>query len=94
MRSLVPLLLLAGCTLPPTPEIFGPASLDQSRYLGLGAHPPEGSPTRYSAADNCGTPDLWKQCPKVVRPRITITAVDLSSLGLQQPDDTAPKGEQ
>jgi len=83
MRWLVPLLLLLpGCM----PYAGGPyagadtASLEQSMYLGKGALPPRGSPARFTEAQNCGTPDQWKGCPRVLRPSVRVY-VDVSSAG-------------
>jgi hypothetical protein len=80
MRWLVPLLLLSGCM------SYGPyanvdiASLEQSRYLGKDALPPRGSPSRFTGAQNCGTPDQWKTCPRAPRPSVRVY-IDVASTG-------------
>jgi hypothetical protein len=80
MRWLVPLLLLTGCM----PYATGPyssmdtASLEQSRYLGKGALAPRGSPARFTEAQNCGTPDRWKTCPRAPRPSVHVY-IDVAS---------------
>jgi hypothetical protein len=81
MRWLGPLLLLlAGCTA----YASGPytnvdtISLEQSRYLGKDALPPRGSPARFTEAQNCGTPDQWKACPRALRPSVRVY-VDVAS---------------
>jgi hypothetical protein len=83
MRWCVPLLLvLPGCTAYPN----GPytnvdtVSLEQSRYLGKGALPPRGSPARFTEAQNCGTPDQWKACPRALRPSVRVY-IDVASTG-------------
>jgi hypothetical protein len=80
MRWLVPLLLLSGCM------SYGPyadvdiAALEQSRYLGKDALPPRGSPSRFTGAQNCGTPDQWKTCPRAPRPSVRVY-IDVASTG-------------
>ncbi len=79
MRWLVAVLLLAGCTLGPTPESFESTSSRQVGYVGPNARPPKGSPAKYVAANNCGTPDRWKACPAPRRAYVTISTIDLAS---------------
>jgi hypothetical protein len=81
MRWLVPMLLLSGCAVSPAPDRGGmTASMEQSRYLGEAAAPPRDAPARYEVAQNCGTPEQWKACPRVRRPSVTVF-VDVASAG-------------
>jgi|SRR5579872_3578831 len=89
MRRLLPLLLLTGCATyvnsPPDP---GDASLEQSRYLGRDALPPRGSPAHYTQAQNCGTPDQWRACPRILHPTVRVF-IDVAGTGDQQAPDPA-----
>jgi hypothetical protein len=72
MRWLVPLLLLSGC-MSYEPYTDGhTASLEQSMYLGKDALPPRGSPARFTEAQNCGTPEVWKACPYALKPSVHV----------------------
>jgi hypothetical protein len=72
MRSLVPLLFLTGCMpFANEPDAnVDTASLEQSLYLGEAALTPCGSRARASGAQNCGTHDQWKTCPRAPRPGV------------------------
>ncbi len=87
MRWLLPLSLLTACApyanTAPDP---GAASLEQSRYLGKGALPPRGSPARYTEAQNCGTPDQWKMCPRILHPTVRVF-IDVAATGDQPATD-------
>jgi hypothetical protein len=74
MRWRVPLLLLTGCMSNANGPYTGvdTASLEQSMYLGKDALPPRGSPARFTEAKNCGTPDVWKSCPRALRASVHV----------------------
>ena len=94
MRWLLPLMLVAGCTsFVNAPIDPGPASLEQSRYLGKDALPPRGSPARFTSAQNCGTPDQWKACPRILHPTVRVF-IDVASTGDRVTTDQVPLPEQ